>query len=76
MTCSQAEKIANLIVELANDKKVDKEKLQKIKSFCQGILDEHNSLPMDDYDDEDFDKDFFSWTQFDKIINIIDGEKK
>ena len=29
MTCIQAEKIAKLIVELANDKKVDKVKLQK-----------------------------------------------
>ena len=54
----------------------DKEKLQKIKSFCQEKLDEHSSLfdKFVDYDD-DVDKDFFSWTDFDKIINIIDGEK-
>ena len=49
----------------------DKEKLQKIKSFCQEKLDEHSSL----FDEDDVDKDFFSWTDFDKIINIIDGEK-
>ena len=49
----------------------DKEKLQKIKSFCQEKLDEHSSL----FDEDDVDKDFFSWIDFDKIINIIDGEK-
>ena len=55
----------------------DKEKLQKIKSFCQEKIDEHSSLFGDyadyDDDDDDVDKDFFSWTDFDKIINIIEG---
>ena len=61
----------------------DKEKLKKIKSFCRELIDEHSSS----YDDDDYDGDdvcgkcgngneFFSWTDFDKIINIIDGEKK
>ena len=56
----------------------DKEKLQKIKSFCQEKLDEHSSLfdeVVSNVDDDDVDKDFFSWTDFDKIINIIDGVK-
>ncbi len=57
----------------------DKEKLQKIKSFCREKIDEHSSL-FDEVvsnvdDDDDVDKDFFSWTDFDKIINIIDGVK-
>ena len=55
----------------------DKEKLQKIKSFCREKIDEHSSL-FDEVvsnvdDDDDVDKDFFSWTDFDKIINIIEG---
>ena len=51
----------------------DKEKLQKIKSFCQEKIDGHSSLFNDYDDDDDVDKDFFSWTDFDKIINIIEG---
>ena len=56
----------------------DKEKLKKIKSFCRELIDEHSLL----YDDDDVcgkcgnGNEFFSWTDFDKIIKIIDGEKK
>ena len=59
------------------EKMTDKEKLEKIKSFCQEKLDEHNSLvnPMDLYlDNDDYDDGFFSWTDFNKIINIIEGK--
>ena len=53
----------------------DKEKLQKIKSFCQNLIDEYDSVPNWALELERADE-FFSWTDFDKIINIIDGEKK
>ena len=49
----------------------DKEKLQKIKLFCEELLNEH-SLQSDSVLEEKF----FDWTDFDKIIKIIDGEKK
>ena len=53
----------------------DKEKLQKIKSFCQNLIDEYDSVPNWALESERADE-FFSWTDFDKIIKIIDGEKK
>ena len=52
----------------------DKEKLQKIKSFCQNLIDEYDSAP--DWVELERADEFFSWTDFDKIIKIIDGEKK
>ena len=54
-------------IEMIHLRKAHYEKLQKIKSFCQNLINEYDSAP----DDE-----FFSWTDFDKIINIINGEKK
>ena len=56
----------------------DKEKLKKIKIFCQKILDDYSSSFDQNssiYDDDDTNNDFFCWTDFNKIINIIDGEK-
>ena len=51
----------------------DKEKLIKIKSFCQNLIDEYDSLPDLALELERADE-FFSWVDFYKIINIIDGE--
>ena len=59
------------IKKIGEKKMSDKEKLQKIKLFCEELLNEH-SLQSDSVLEEKF----FDWTDFDKIIKIIDGEKK
>ena len=65
----------NKCIEMIHLRKAHYEKLKKIKSFCQNLIDEYDSLPDLVLESGRADE-FFSWTDFDKIIKIIDGEKK
>ena len=57
-------------IEMIYLRKAHYEKLQKIKLFCKKLIDQHSLLYCCNGNE------FFSWTHFDKIINIINGEKK